>query len=213
MNLKLLSCNFDPQAYWTNPLPENYPIDPQQMDLFDQNGYDLSRLEIAYSQVNHGLATVHRNAQHVALKQPWFTQIPQVHDGAILNHALIFERKGYQGPALQQLESWAKTHPIIHKLVKYRPKWGIDFSMDWADRQGNVFELLHYEFDSFDFAEIQQVKATLEPLLLGIDWQQKGQQMLACKHEWHGLDFFAQSDYKCGFFGLPSERFKMVAWQ
>ena len=36
---------------------------------------------------------------------------------------------------------------------------------------------------------------------------------LAHKNQWHHLDFFAQSDWKCNFFGIQRERFKMVIWQ
>ena len=37
-------------------------------------------------------------------------------------------------------------------------------------------------------------------------------QILAAKAQWHHLDFFAQSRWKCEYFGVPEERFKMVAW-
>jgi hypothetical protein len=156
---------------------------------------------------------MHRNYTHIALKKPWFLQEPEVAEGAVLNHALLFERKGYAGAALEQLETWAQQIPLFYKVARYRPKWGLDFSIDWADTQGNVFEIFHYEFDSFDYSEIQQVKAQLEPMFLNQDWEAAAKELLRRKQEWHDLDFFTQSDYKCAFFGLPSERFKMVAWQ
>ena len=31
--------------------------------------------------------------------------------------------------------------------------------------------------------------------------------------EWINLEFFQQSKYKTDFFGLPTERFKLVAWE
>jgi hypothetical protein len=148
----------------------------------------------------------------VALKQPWIVQsLPQI-EGSVLNHSLLFERKGYAGDALAELHNWAKTLPLIHKVIAIQPKWGLDFSMDWVDREGNAFEVLHWEWDSFDYDEIETVRKTIEPILLNIDWHDAGQRILAHKSQWHHLDFFAQSSWKCRYFGIPEERFKMVAW-
>ena len=49
--------------------------------------------------------------------------------------------------------------------------------------------------------------------LASIDWDHAGEQMLLHKDKWHHLGFFEQSDWKCNFFGIPKERFKMVIWK
>jgi hypothetical protein len=213
MTISLADSQFDDNAFWTNALLEHTCPSAHSVALFDQNGYDLSELEIMYSKVNANWHSMHRNYTHIALKNLWFVQEPEVEEGAVLNHALLFERKGYAGAALEQLETWAQQIPLFYKVARYRPKWGLDFSIDWADTQCNVFEIFHYEFDSFDYTEIQQVKSQLEPMFLNQDWKAAAKELLRRKQEWHDLDFFGQSDYKCAFFGLPSERFKMVAWQ
>jgi hypothetical protein len=125
----------------------------------------------------------------------------------------LFERKGYSGAALTQLKHWANDLPLINKVVALRPKWGLDFSMDYVDSQGNTFEILHWEYDGFDYDEIAAVKSTVEPMLSNIDWNDAGQRVLKAKEEWHHLDFFQQSNWKCNYFGIPNERFKMVAWK
>jgi hypothetical protein len=43
-----------------------------------------------------------------------------------------------------------------------RPKWGMDISVDYADDQGNVFELLHWEYDGFNVDEIADKKINVE---------------------------------------------------
>ena len=85
--------------------------------------------------------------------------------------------------------------------------------MDYADREGRVFEVLHWEWDSFVYEEVAHMKSTVEPVLLNIDWTDAAQQILQHKDSWHHLDFFAQSHWKCEYFGIPREQFKMVAWQ
>ena len=131
-------------------------------------------------------------------------------EGRTLVHDWMYELRLF---ALEQLSGWARKNHTLFKLVRYRPKWGIDFSMDYVDGEGNAMELLHYEFDSFDFDEIQQLQLTLEPILCSMDWKDAARELIKRKSEWHGLDFFAQSDWKCAFFGLSPERFKMVAWE
>jgi len=198
-------------GYWDRPLEDLDPPMAHELALFDQNGYDLTSLEQRYAEVNCTLAKAHREHRR-ALKSPWFTQ-PERMEGAVLNHSLLFERKGYSGEALQQLERWAQANPLVYKIIRMRPKWGLDFSMDYVDRAGNVFEVLHWEYDGFDFEEVETRKQQLEPKLAAIDWDDAAASVLKLKDQWHHLDFFAQSDWKCNYFGIVKERFKMVIWE
>jgi hypothetical protein len=209
----LTDSKFDSVGYWSNPVEKIvYLPTAEDVALFDQNGYDLTDLEKHYAYSNWCKPKKHRE-HRTALKQPWFAEQYPNTEGAVLNHSLLFERKGYAGAALEELQHWAKTLPLIHKVISLRPKWGLDFSMDYVDRDGNAFEVLHWEWDSFNYDEIETVRATIEPILLNIDWRDAGQQMLAHKSQWHHLGFFEQSAWKCEYFGVPEERFKMVAWQ
>lgn len=210
--ITLTNNQFDSNGYWDQPIEKLlYQPTIEDLDLFDQNGYDLTPLEQHFAYGNKVKPKKHR--EHLrAIKQDWFTQQPAI-EGAHLNHSLLFERKGYTGQALEELQFWARTLPLISKVIALRPKWGLDFSMDYADRKGRAFEVLHWEWDSFDYDEICAVKYSVEPVLLNIDWQDASQQILQRKAEWHHLDFFAQSAWKCDYFGITRERFKMVAWQ
>ncbi len=211
-NLTLEGNTFDPNPHWCVPITVANMPGLDTVDLFDQNGYDLSELELMYCESNNGWASVHRNHHHIALRKLWFSQA-QLDRGAVLNHSLLFERKGFAGEARAQLESWAKQCPLLWKVVKIRPKWGFDFSIDWADEEGNVFEILHYEFDGFDHTEVDDQRLWHEEKFSSIDWEDAARTMLARKDEWHGLEFFEQSDWKCQFFGIGKERFKMVLWE
>ena len=59
---------------------------------------------------------------------------------------------------------------------------------------------------------VDAVRQKMEENIKSINWQQAGRDILKHKDQWHHLDFFAQSDWKCNYFGIPQERFKMVAW-
>ncbi len=211
-DLVLTGNGFDPDGYWSQPVTKLMfmPI-AEDLELFDQNGYDLTVLEQYYARDNQADPQAHRAHRH-AIKRAWFSQ-REKRVGAILNHSLLFERKAYSGAALEQLRQHARRLPLIHKIIAMRPKWGLDFSMDWVDDEGNAFEVLHWEWDSFDYDEIEAVRKEIEPVLLAIDWPQAAKDILKYKPQWHHLDFFAQSDWKCDFFGIPKERFKMVIWR
>ncbi len=209
--IDLTSHQFNSESHWDQPL-NSLDVPPAcELALFDQNGYDLTGLEQRYAEANLTPAHTHREHRR-ALKAPWFTQ-PERVEGAVLNHSLLFERKGYAGEALRQLQRWAKENPLIYKIIRIRPKWGLDFSMDYADSDGNVFEVLHWEYDGFDFADVEARKQQLETKFAAIDWDDAANRILKQKDQWHHLDFFAQSDWKCNYFGIVKERFKMVIWE
>ena len=209
-DLILTDCKFDPEPYWEIPLNSQKPLAYVVPDLFDQNGYDLCYIEQLFAVQNNSHQESHRS-HRVALRKPWFKQ-DYKKEGAVLNHALLFERKGYMGRAKEQLEAWAKEQPAYYRLLNIKPKWGLDFSMDYYDSEGNTFEVLHWEYDGFDYDEIQDKKLLVEQQLLSIDWDDAAKEILKRKDEWYNLDFFAQSDYKCSYFGIGSERWKMVVW-
>jgi hypothetical protein len=210
--LTLTTNVLDPNGFWDKPVEKLvYLPTTEDLDLFDQNGYDLTLLEQHFAYSNYAKPKRHR--EHIrALKQDWFIQNNKI-EGAVLNHSLLFERKGYAGDALKELQLWAKKLPLIYKIIALRPKWGLDFSMDYVDRQGNAFEVLHWEYDGFDYEEVQVRKLQVQAKFATIDWDDAGEQILKHKDQWHHLDFFEQSHWKCDYFGIPRERFKMVAWE
>ena len=213
MQLHVTDNKFDSRANWSERIKSVFACPPKEVvELFDQNGYDLTKLEQLYAVANGATTTKHRNSEHITLRKTWFTD-DSPESGPHINHAYMFERKGYDGEALKQLNSWAEYRPHLNKLVAMRPKWGLDFSIDYCDQDGNVFELLHWEYDGFDYNEIEDKKPKMEEFLLNQDWNERARVMLERKDEWHKLGFFEQSEWKTKFFGIEKERFKMVLWK
>jgi hypothetical protein len=219
MQLCVADSKFDPNPYWDEaikPMGDDFVGFPpcptkQSVELFDQNGYDLTKLEQLYAVANGTELVTHRNKDHITLRQDWFTDT-RTDIGPHINHAVMFERKGYCGDALAQLLMWAENNSHLHKLIAMKPKWGLDFSIDYCDHDGNVFELLHWEYDVFDYHEIEDKKILMDKFLLEQDWNDRAKEMLKRKDEWHDMGFFEQSEWKTKFFGIDKERFKMVIW-
>ena len=213
MQLHVTTNKFDPNPYYAESIKSIFACpDKQSVSLFDQNGYDLTQLEQLYAVANGHDPIVHRNKDHITLRQDWFIDNDE-HNEPHINHAVMFERKGYTGDALAQLKSWANGNTHLHKLIALKPKWGLDFSIDYCDAKGNVFEVLHWEYDGFDYEEIADKKATMDEFLVQQDWQHAAQKILQHKSQWHHLGFFEQSEWKTKFFGIDKERFKVVLWK
>lgn len=230
---------FNSQSHWNKPIKIDFLPDASYVSLFDQNGYDLTELEKIYYEVNDNWS-YHRNPYHASLRRVWYTHpgyyklegkhlatrkdflfidpyyplqfIPTKKSGAVLNHSYLLERKGYTGEALEQLKRWANVEPMLHKLINIRPKWGLDFSIDYVDFRGNVFEIFHYEWDTFDYQDAIEMKNRVEKVIEDTNWDRAASELLNRKSEWINLPFFEQSDWKCNYFGLPKEQFKMVTW-
>lgn len=180
--------------------------------LFDHNGYDLTNAEIKFCENAGYKVSTHRHVGHVALKQTWFYSTQPKLIGAHINHAALFERKGYKDLALYQLREVAQHSPLAYKVINIKPKWGVDLSIDYVDDLGNTFEVLHFEYDCFDHDEAEEAKFKVEDVMSKTDWNDAAQALLSRQDEWVHLDFFAMSEYKCKYFGLPAERFKETIW-
>ena len=210
--ITLTNNQFHTNRTWTKPINwDSLPSNSSDLvELFDQNGYRLTKLESHYAGANSHSIVNHRH--EVSLRQDWFVE-DKPSTGPHLNHAYLFERKGYEGEALEQLKEFAKQNNLIYKLVDYRGKWGVDFSIDYVDTFGNSMELLHFEYDSYSIDEIQEIKGLAEEIIAEADFEAAARYFLIRKYEWINLEFFAQSKYKTDFFRLPEERFKVNAWR
>lgn len=236
--LKLTSNELDPTGYWSKALTrfQEFPTagsqllypGPEFLALFEQNGYEMTEVEQWYAEEAKVRLQKHYPSQS-CLKRDWMTQdvyslykgSTVLHagsdtgawEGAHLNHCLLFERRGFTGAALEQLKTFATKNTLIYKLIKMKPKWGFDFSMDYTDREGNVLEVLHYEYDGFNYNEIVEKQKKHESIFLSIDWDDAAKQLLKHKDTWGNMEFFEQSAWKCRFFGIDNERWKMVVWE
>jgi hypothetical protein len=183
--------------------------DPNCVDLFDQNGYHLTKAEQVFLNSN-GYDIVERRHED-CMRYDWL--ICDKREGAHINHSDLFERKGFYSVALEQLQYIAEEYnPMLWKLVKMKPKWGIDISIDYVAEDA-VFEVFHYEWDSFNYAAVIEKKSEIEEFILKNDWDDIAKTLWRKKEEWYNLDFFAQTQWRTNYFGLTPENFKNVIWE
>ncbi len=206
----LSDSKLSPQGYFIDAIEEPFILkDLNCVDLFDQNGYHLTKAEQAYL-VRNGFEAIERRHED-CLRHDWITWDKK--SGAHLNHCDLFERKGFKDQALEQIKSIAEEYnPMLYKLIKMKPKWGIDISIDFVSPDA-VFEVFHYEWDSFDYSELIEKKLEIEELVLRLDWDAVAIDIWELRDEWYDLDFFDQTQWRTNYFGVSPEKFKNVIWK
>ena len=206
--MKLSTNKLNPNTCYTNATElDEILIDPASVKLFDQNGYHLTTAEQSFL-IYNGYSAVERRHED-CLRYDWITW--DKHDHAHINHSDLFERKGFADEALDQLKYYAKQNPLLYKLIKMKPKWGIDISIDYVSEDA-VFEVFHYEWDSFQYELVEEKRTNIEQFVLSQDWDDVAAVLWQKRHEWYGLSFFDQTLWRTNYFGLPPEQFKNVIW-
>ena len=207
--MKVAKNNLRKEAYFLDATEEIQTLkDPNCVDLFDQNGYHLTKAEQAYL-IRNGYDAIERRHED-CLRHDWI--VWDKRDGAHINHSDLFERKGFEDQALDQLEAIAdQWNPMLYKLVKMKPKWGIDISIDYVSEDA-VFEVFHYEWDAFNYDLVIEKKQEIEDFVINQDWDDIAIELWKKKDEWINLDFFEQTKWRTDYFGLSPEKFKNVIW-
>jgi hypothetical protein len=162
-------------------------------------------IEQAFAEANYYTVT------DKAIKGDWFIQCYK-ESGAVLNHSMILERKGFDDEARQQLLRWAEQYPCFYRYLNIRPKWGLDLSIDFFDHSGRTFEVIHWEFDSFDYDEIVEQKHITENIIFKTDFDDFAEDVWNHKEEWYNLDYDGQTRWRCERLGIIPDRWKMVVW-
>ena len=182
-------------------------LDDRSVDLFDQNGYHLTKAEQAFL-VPNGFRPIERRHED-CLRYDWL--VWDKREKAHINHSDLFERKGFSDNAREQILEHASSNPMLYKLLKMKPKWGIDISIDYVSEDA-VFEVFHYEWDSFEYDAVIEKKLEIENFVLNQDWDDVALKLWAKRDQWYDLDFFEQTKWRTDYFGLSPEKFKNVIW-
>ena len=140
----------------------------------------------------------HPILNHRCWQEPWFAL--EYNDiGLILDHSLILHRCSYEGHAAYQLKKIKATTPEAEWLLKTPQKWGFDFALDAVDDTGNIYEVLHVEYDNYDYDTFIKSMHVFDFKVRHTDWRDAAKQVLVKQDEWRHLKGFAQNDWKANF--------------
>ena len=199
MNLVNLHPKFTTLPFLTNPI-ERSLVETLPFKDFDKDGYEVpTPLEHLHYEAN-GVELNREIQYHIAPVQEWYTDVESSEHGLVLDHCMLLTRYAFAGPAREQIVEVSKNRPILQKLLNIKPKYGIDFSLDYVTHD-IVMEVIHIEqdFDSLDAAE--EAKFKLENIIDNTDWYDGAMRLFNRKNEWETLSSDDHSDYKAQFFG------------
>lgn len=181
------------------------------MQYFDKEGYELNQLEQAYYKIN----TVHTSKilNHICCQQEWILSEIEPKYGAYFDHCMILTRWDYQEAAREQLIKFSAKRPSLNKLLKIKPKYGLDLAMEFQWENGDITEIFHIELDRHDLPDILEWKQRIEKLVLDTDWKDVAKRIEDKKDEWQDMNSDDQSDWRCRFIGLPRayDNFKVLS--
>lgn len=199
MQLVNLKPDFKQSPYLSTPIARDL-VETLPFKDFDKDGYEIpTPLEYLHYEANE--VELNREIQfHIAPVQEWYRDTDQSEVNLVLDHCMLLTRYAFAGEARQQLVEVSKHRPILQKLLNIKPKWGIDFSLDFVTND-LVMEVIHIEqdFDSLDAAE--DAKERLETIIDNTDWYEGAIKLWQRKDEWINLSSDDHSDYKAQFFG------------
>ena len=190
---------FTNNPYLTTPI-ERHLVETLPFKDFDKDGYEVpTPLEHLHYEINN--VELNREIQfHIAPVQEWYYDIEQSEHGLVLDHCMLLTRYAFGGEAREQIKEVCKNRPILQKLLNIKPKWGIDFSLDYVTHD-IVMEVIHIEQDFDNVESAYEAKQRLEHIIDNTDWFDGAMRLYQRKDEWENLSSDDHSDYKAQFLG------------
>jgi len=199
MQLVNLHPKFTDNPYLTKPI-ERTLVETLPFKDFDKDGYEVpTPLEHLHYEAN-GVKLNREIQYHIAPVQEWYHDIESSEHGLVLDHCMLLTRYAFSGEAREQIVEVSKHRPILQKLLNIKPKWGIDFSLDYVTHD-LVMEVIHIEQDFDTLYEASKAKSKLENIIENTDWYDGAMQLYQRRDEWMNLSSDDQSDYKANYFG------------
>jgi hypothetical protein len=192
--------NFTAHPYLTHPI-ERHLVETLPFKDFDKDGYEVpTPLEHLHYEKN-GVELNREIQYHIAPVQEWYQDLENSEHGLVLDHCMLLTRYAFAGEAREQIQEVCNVNrPILQKLLNIKPKWGIDFSLDYVTHNV-VMEVIHIEQDFDNLEEALSAKKRLENIIDNTDWYDGAMRLYQRKHEWINLSSDDHSDYKAQFFG------------
>ena len=199
MRLQNLYPKFNADPYLRKPIAR-HQVENLPFKDFDKDGYEVpTPLEWLHYEANN--IELNREIQfHIAPVQEWYRDIEQSEHGLVLDHCMLLTRYAFAGEAREQIVEVCQNRPILQKLLNIKPKWGIDFSLDFVTHD-IVMEVIHIEQDFDNIEDAQDAKERLESIIDNTDWYDGAMRLYQRKDEWINLSSDDHSDYKAQFFG------------
>lgn len=164
---------------------------------YDKDGFELNQAEQKfYSSMLYPVDHVILN--HHCWQEPWFS-LESTQTRLVLDHCMFLCRANYGEDAIEQLERLKPKIPLADLLLRTKQKWGYDFALDAVSDDGTVFEVLHIEYDNYDYDTFKTHLIMFEHLIKHTDWEDAAVQIWKQRDQWTNLQGMKQNHWKANF--------------
>jgi len=182
----------------SNPSCSRRAVDISIRDFryYDKDGFELNQAEQKfYAAMNHPIQYDCLN--HRCWQEPWF-ELETKDSNLILDHSIFLCRASYEGEAESQLKELKSTVPTADYLLRTRRKWGFDFALD-AVSEGTVYEVLHVEYDNYEYEDFKNRMIMFEYTVRHTDWCDAADRIWNLRDQWQNLTGFDQNHWKAEY--------------
>jgi len=185
---------------------ENKKFKKKNVQCFDNDGFELSKLEQEYYKVNQ--IYLENCLNHLGCHKQWI----KCKDSKFkVDHSLLLQRYKFKDYAEEQLVNYKKIFPELNKYLRLKPKWGLDFALEYYDYKYAI-EVLHIELDYSNYYLAIEKKEKLEKKILNTDWVNFTEYLKRKKEQWSSLPGMEQNDWKARYWGLEKAEFTKKAF-
>jgi hypothetical protein len=178
----------------TEPL---YKIVPDDFKFYDKDGFELNQAEQKYYRMMHH-PIEEPILNHTCWQNTWF-ELEDKNSTLILDHCMILHRCSYEGYAAHQLGKIIREIPEASWLLDTQQKWGFDFALDAVDDNGNIYEVLHIEYDNLNYDNFVKSMVSFDFTIRHTDWADAATRVNQHQDEWKHLKSWEQNNWKSNF--------------
>ena len=172
-------------------------VESKDFLYYDKDGFELNQAEQKfYSAMNFPIN--HPILNHTCWQEPWF-ELERDNLGLILDHSMFLCRASYSGAAQSQLEELKSTVPLADYLIRTKMKWGFDFALDAVAADGTVYEVLHVEYDNYNYDAFKNRMINFEYMVRHTDWIDAAKHIWNTRDIWRTLQGFEQNHWKASY--------------
>jgi len=166
-------------------------LQPADFRWYDKDGFELCAAEKKlYSAMNFPLTEC---LYHICWQDTWLeSNNPKI----LLDHCMLLHRCDFADSAVAEIQKLIPQNPKAQMLLKSKKKWGFDFALDYLDDNGNIWEVVHIEWDSYDFNEAADKLESIQEKIFLLDWEHISKYIIAKENDWSTLEGFKQNDFK-----------------
>lgn len=162
---------------------------------YDKDGFELNRAEQKfYGRMKYPIGYPILN--HVCWQEPWI-ELNDPEGQLILDHSMFLCRASYEGKAAEQLTKL--KIPQASYLLQTKQKWGFDFALDAVAEDGTAYEVIHIEYDSYDYDIFANKMSNFEQLVFNTDWRKAARVIWNTRELWCHLSGFEQNHWKAHY--------------